>query len=284
MADSSQPRQRRRTWFAVAAVVAVVVIASLAIGLDLFPAPTSHMICVGETRLGNVTAWFPYAFAASPYGGSESGELRIWTNYTVGGSYLNITSGIPTKATEGNMSLGQASGGNWTVYTASNRSVSGSGRSYPCTGLLLATLGPPSGPAGDSFGGGTVATGLQNDTDLPFEFNASAHCESFGAAPTCAVSSVFDLNFTHGSGNVDTCGQARPSSMNLTGQPMEVGVPFVWKGTSYSVPVGPSPVSGMTAWFNYTFPANGGMWEYQDLPGYAGGTSGLVFSYTDCSA
>jgi len=284
MADTPKTRRRRRIWIALAAVIAAVIVASLAVTLELIPAPKSHTICVGETRLGNVTAWFPYAFAASPYGGSESGELRIWTNYTVGGSYLNTTSGIATRATEGNISLGQASGGNWTIYTASNRSISGSGLSYPCAGPFFATLGPPNGPASDSFGGGTVATGLRNDTGLPFEFNASLHCESFGAAPTCAISSVFDLNFTRASGEVDTCGQARPSSMSLTGQPLEVGIPFVWKGTSYSVPVGPSPVSGMAAWFNYTFPADGGIWEYQDLSGYAGGTSGLVFSYSTCSA
>ena len=276
--------QKQRLLIALAVAVAVVVVASLVITLYEIPVSPSHTICVGETKVGNVTAWFPYAFVASPYQGTGSGELRIWANSSVNGTYRNLTTRVATDAAGGDVKLGEAAGGNWTVDTATNQTIEGSGFSYPCSSSLIAVLGPVNGPASDSFGGGTIATGLRNDTGLPSSFNASAHCESFGAPADCAMSTTFNLNFTVASGSINTCGKAGSFSMDLTGQELSVRVPFYWDSTLHYVPTGPVPLTGMTAWFNYTFPANGGIWQYQELPGYAGGTSGLVFSYSACAA
>jgi len=280
---SSGPPRRRRFLVALAVVVSAIVVASLFVAFYVLPGSKSHTTCVGVTRVGNVTAWYPYAFVAAPYGGSEVGDLRIWTDYLVNGVTQNLTESQPTSSEGGNVTLAEASGGNWSIYAAVNRSVAGSGSPYPCSEPLVAILGPPNGPTSDSFGGASVATGLRNDTGLPTQFNASAHCESFGASPSCAISAAFELNFTHQSGRVNTCGETSPTTLDLTGQPLEAGIPFSWKGIAYSVPTAPTPLSGMTGWFNYTFPADFGIWQYQYLPGYAGGNSGLVFSYSACA-
>ena len=126
-------RAPRGTIVAVIAVaVAVVVVTSIAIESFVPRAGGNHMICLGKSRVGNVTAWYPYAFAASPFGGSETGQLRVWTNYTVAGHWRNLTASYSTFANLGNVTLVQGSGGNWTIYTAQNRTVSGPGSSYPC--------------------------------------------------------------------------------------------------------------------------------------------------------
>jgi hypothetical protein len=262
-------------------VAAVVVIASVAV-IEFRTTTSSHVICVGKTPLGNVTAWYPYAFVASPYEGSVSAKLVIWDNYTIGGVWRNLTTTFFPTPASGDVVVGYAAGGNWTIYSAANMTATGGGKSSPCTSPMLATLGPPNGPTSYVFGGWSVASGLRNDTGLPSTFNASSYCSWWGAPPNCAVSSTFDLNFTKADGQVDTCGIANPATMNVTGPQMEVYVPFSWNGTVYSVAIGPSAESGMIGWFNYTFPANAGVWQYQFLPGISSGDSGLVFSYSVC--
>jgi hypothetical protein len=71
-------------------------------------------------------------------------------------------------------------------------------------------------------------------------------------------------------------------TLNVVGTELAVRIPFSWNGSERLIPTGPSPVSGAFEWFNYTFPAQGGVWQYQALPGIAGGSSGLVFSYSAC--
>lgn len=266
---------------AVGIVVIAIVTASIAlIGFETRAA--GHVVCVRVEELGNVSAWYPYSFIAAPFGGSESGMIREWSNYTLNGQYHNLTIANPTSIGSGNVTLILATGGNWTIFSASNVTVSGGGGSNPCTSSMIALLGPPNGVVSEIWGGATVATGLRIESGLPFSFNASLRCKVINESSNCAVSSTFDLNFTHAEGEVNTCGKTAPSVMNLTGQQLAVNIPFSRNGITYSVPIGPSVQSGMTGWFNYTFPANGGIWQYQSLSGVASSTSGLVFSYSAC--
>lgn len=281
-ASSEPPPQRRRSWSVIFAVsVASLVVVSVVLVEYALTSPT-RITCVGEEPLGNVTAWFPLSFVAAPYDGSESGKLVSWTNYTVGGVYYNYTSSDPTVVGAGNVTLGVATGGNWTIYESANQTVSGSGPSTPCTSSLIAFLGPPVGAASDVWGGGTVAAGLQVDTGLPSSFNASARCAVFGAPQNCAVSSTFDINFTTPTGVISTCGTSVSARIAIEGSQLAANVPFEWNGSTHSVPIGVSPQAGLFGWFNYTFPANTGTWQYDSLPGLDGTASGLVFSYAPC--
>jgi hypothetical protein len=266
----------------VVAIVISVVVATVAVAGNE-PNPADHMVCVGENRLGNVSAWYPYALVASPYAGFELGELRYWSNYTVGGVYHNYTTNEPTNVSSGDVWLGGATGGNWTIYSAANETVVGSGTSNPCASDMIALLGPPNGVVSEVWAG-PVASGLETDSGLPTSFNASERCAAIDESSNCAVSSIFDLNFAKSEGRVDTCGKAGPTTLAITGRQLLVDVPFPLNGTAHSVPVGPSPESGLIGWFNYTFPANGGIWQYQALPGVSGSDSGLVFSYSGCPA
>ena len=257
-------------------VAAISIVASL-------PAATNHVLCSGKLRLGNVTAWYPFAFVAAPFNGSETGALLIWQNYTVDGTYHNYTTRVPTGATFGGVSLGSATGGNWTIYTAMNSTLAGPGPSYPCSSPMVAFLGPPNAPTSETWSGGTIASGLRVDSGLPSDFNSSFRCAVINESSNCAVSSTFDLDFARDDGHIDTCGQSSPYAMSVQGSQLAVSLPFFWNGSSYSVPIGPSAQSGMTGWFNYSFPADDGVWQYEALPGVESAGSGLVFSYSPCS-
>ncbi len=263
------------------AIVAVVLFASV-VEIEIGSSGFTHVRCDGQARLGNVSAWYPYSFIAAPYNGSESGELRVWENYTVGGVYRNLTSAIPTSVVSGDVKLGWATGGNWTVFSSGNSTVQGNGLSDPCTASMIAFLGPPNGPVSEAWGGGIVATGIRTDAGLPSSFNASDRCALINESADCAVSAHFDLNYTRAMGEVNTCGKLDVASLNVTGEQLVATIPFAWNGRHYDVPIGPSPQGGMFAWFNYTFPANGGVWQYESLPGLFGTSSGLVFSYSPC--
>jgi len=279
---SPAARRERRKFSIIAALVVVAVVVVAISWIATFPATSSHIVCTGEARLGNVTAWYPFSFIAAPFNGSETGALLIWENYTVAGTYHNYTTRVSTSAASGDVTLGSATGGNWTIYSDTNSTLAGAGQSYPCASAMIAFLGPPNGPASEAWSGGTIASGLRVDSGLPSDFNASFRCSVINESSNCAVSSTFDLNFTNGNGEVNTCGKTNPASMDLKGSQLAVRLPFSLNGSVYSVPIGPSPLGGMVGWFNYTFPADGGVWQYESLPAVDSMSSGLVFSYSPC--
>ena len=273
---SASQRVPRATLAILAAVV--VVIASVVV-IEIVESGPSHVVCVGVTRVGNVSAWYPYAFAAAPFDGAVEGYLHVWLNDSVAGA--TVLSKVPVAAEHGNVTIGWAAGGNWSVFYARNSTVAGAGPALPCTGPMIAFLGPPNAAAAEQWGGGTVASGLRVDSGLPSSFNASLRCAVLAEAANCAVSADFDLNFSTPEGMVDTCGSTA-AALDVVGQQLAFSIPFTWNGVSRSVPAAQSSVSGMIGWFNYTFPANGGIWQYDTLPGVNDSGSGLVFSYSPC--
>jgi hypothetical protein len=272
---------RTRTVVFIALVTVVLVVAAVGF-VELLSVPQERVACVGVEIRGNVSAWYPLSFVAAPFNGSESGKLVEWYNYTVNGTYYTTVTKVPTAAASGNVTVGYATGGNWTIYSAKNATMSGGGPSSPCTSSLLALLGPPNPPSGGIWSGGTVASGLRVDSGLPSSFNASFRCSEFGLPPDCAVSATFNLNFSSPTGNVTTCGRTAPVTLDTMGREMLVDIPFVSNGITYSVPIGASSEIGSVGWFNYTFPADGGIWQYSPLSGVDSSTAGLVFSYSSC--
>jgi len=96
------------------------------------------------------------------------------------------------------------------------------------------------------------------------------------------------LNFRQATGVVNTCGltHAVVLPFQTTGWP--VTTPFEYDGVASNVPlslsgeIGASFENGTFSWYNYTFPSNGGIWEYDELPQSLGAGAGLTFSYSPC--
>jgi hypothetical protein len=280
------PRERGKRWFRTSilsiVIAAVVIVGAWAAWISIGSRTESHVACVEVTRVGNVSAWYPFDFAAAPFNGSESGVEVTWWNISNGTSFHNLTTHYPTSNSDGNVSLAAGTGGNWTIYNSRNETVGGAGPAYPCSSPLIAVLGPANSVSGLAFGGGTVASGLRTDSGLPSSLNASELCADVGDQPNCAVSATFDVNYSRADGQVDTCDEPGPFHLNLTEEQLEIQIPFQVNGTEYSVPVGPAAQIGAFGWTDYSFPGDGGVWDYQVLRGVTGGGSGLVFSYSPC--
>jgi hypothetical protein len=282
-ATHSWDRQvRRKAVFAVIVVAIIVVVGVWATWLTYGTRESLRVECVGVTRVGNVSAWYPFDYVAAPFNGSENGMVVTWQNISNGTSFRNLTTHYPTSDSGGNVSLAAGTGGNWSIYTSRNESVRGNGLSYPCSSSLVAILGPANSVSGLAFGGGSVASDLRTDRGLPSSLNASELCADVGDQPKCAVSATFDVNYSMAGGQVDTCGKPGPFHLNLTLEQLGIRIPFQVDGTEYSVPIGPAALSGAFGWSNYTFPGDGGVWDYQVLPGVTGGGAGPVFSYSPC--
>jgi len=224
-----------------------------------------------------------------PYLGAESGSVTIWGSSPYGTSLLRQL----TVVGSGNVSVYYVSYSNLTVFDAANTTVSGSGESQPCASSLLAFFSP--NPAQGMTSGGITWIPLgaghePTDEDLPTQLNASALCSEVEntSYAGCAVGTQFDMNFQTATGSVDTCGQSQGQVLDWKSDTWPVRVPFEHGGQVESVPVDPSGAdqngysNGTYAYYNYTFPANGGVWHYDDLAVTSNTGAGLTFSYSPC--
>jgi hypothetical protein len=249
----------------------------------------SHTECRLGQPVGNVTVWRPGAVVASPYRGSESGSVLGSAEKPWG--YFNESQ--PTFVTDGNVTMYYLGPTNWTVFSIHNVSVLGLGPDSPCDSPLIGFHSPQ--PAQGVTVGGAASwplfSRLMSDSGLPTVLNASELCAAIENLSNghCAVGAQFDLNFQRATGVVNTCGLSQPQVLRLTSDSWPLRAPFVDNGTTFSVPLddnawGGSPeyLNQTFEWYNYTFPANTGTWQYDDLSQTSSTGSGLVFSYSPC--
>jgi hypothetical protein len=181
---------------------------------------------------------------------------------------------------------------NWTIFSLTNATVIGPGPLNPCTSSAVGYLSP--NPAQGLRHGGTsqwaFATGVISDVGLPLGLNGSQLCSSVQNTTylACGVGAQFDMNFERATGTVDTCSSTMAKLLPIRSNSWPVSAPFQMNGHAYSVPLdragGNSPgyVNGTYSWTNYTFPADAGIWQYDDLSQTSSTGAGLVFSYSPC--
>ncbi len=269
-------------------VIAVVIVFSVIIinhpGWGLF----SHTDCAVQARVGNITAWNVAAVVAAPFDGNESGSVTIWGSSPLG----KLTTTQETTVAGGSVAAYWVGFSNFTIYTQANESHPGPGPEITCASEFVAYFSP--NPAQGLRSGGVnyvpVASGLVADVGLPTQLNGSALCKQVenSTYASCAVGTQFDMNFVRATGSVNTCGQATGQVIRWRSQEWPVDVPVILNGQAHSVPIDPSGANkgdwanGTYAWYNYTFPANGGVWQYDNLSETSSTGAGLVFSYSAC--
>jgi hypothetical protein len=266
------------------ALVVVTVMVSAHPGWGIF----THTECHLNQRVGNITVWFPAAVIAAPYHGSESGSVTIWGKSPLGESVLTQD----TSVTDGNVTAFYVDFVNFTVFSRDNASAYGPGPEAPCSSSIVGYFS--SSPAVGLRSGGTtfwpLDTELASDRGLPTGLNGSQLCSAVenSSYGSCAVGAQFDLNFEVDSGTVDTCGVNQNQVLRLMSDGWSVLAPFQLNNQSYAVPLDPSGsntvnyANGTYAFYNYTFPANGGIWQYDNLSQTSNTGAGLVFSYSPC--
>ncbi len=262
-------------------------VAGLTVTLNPGGAFSWHTVCVNQDRLGNVTAWSPREIVDGPYLGDVSFTYTVWQNFSWG--WIRATFG----STDGhdNVSALNLGNMNFSIVQVADESVAGPGESSHCPASMLAEPSVPT--QGGGYFWDPLAGPAVSDTGIPYGVNASGLCATFNLSSSCAVSPIFDANFTPPAvGSVDTCGQTRPTVLGVQTGPISLRVPFRWQGRSYDVLVdyeanalGRS--SGFESWENYTFPANAGLWAYSFVPGAPTASgyqppAGLAFSYEPC--
>jgi len=248
----------------------------------------AHTTCQLNEQLGNVTVWFPAAVVAAPYHGWESGLVTIWGTSPLGRATLSQ----PTSLSDGNVSAFFVDYVNFTVYSNHNVTLQSPGVEAPCPGPMSALLSPNA--AGGLRSGGTAVwplyANLMAESGLSNQLNGSQLCRSVenSTDASCAFGAEFDFNFQRSTGVVDTCGLDQSQQIRLTSQAWALYAPFSWNDHAYSVPIDISGTNSATysngtyAWYNYTFPANGGVWQYDNLAETSSTGAGLVFSYSPC--
>jgi len=266
----------------------LVVVASVAVsspGWGLY----SHVDCRLGAPAGNITVWNLAAIVAAPYLGSESGSVTIWGETPAERSSLSQD----TVVLNGNVTVYYALYSNLTIYPLTNTSSLGPGVSASCLSAYVAYFSP--NPAQGLRSGGVTWWPLSadeppNDTGLPTQLNGSQLCAAVenSTYAGCAVGAEFDMNFRYATGSVNTCGSSQSQVLQIRSESWPVDVPFSLGGQVHTVPIDPSGANGRGyangtyAWYNYTFPADGGIWQYDNLAETSSTGAGLVFSYAPC--
>lgn len=250
----------------------------------------SHSECeTWSSYLGNVTAWFPASAVAAPYLGWESGSVTIWGETPTERSALTQD----TMVTDGNVSVFYVSYSSLSVYRAQTVTAAGPGLDAACTAPLSARFSPLPARGLNSGGISWIALGaarMQSDRGLPTALDGAQLCATVenSSYAGCAVGAQFDLNFVRSTGTIDTCGSSESQVLHWMSYDWPVSIPYEFQGKSYSVPVEPSGANGhgfangTYSFYNYTFPAGDGVWQYDDLSETSSTGAGLVFSYSPC--
>jgi hypothetical protein len=249
----------------------------------------NHTNCRVGGELGNFTVWVPSAVVAAPYLGAENGAVLIWSQLPSG--YVSVH--LNTVATDGNVTAYIVGFENWSVYSRSNVTVLGPGPQATCATPMVAYFAP-SAPQDERHGGTTswpMYFQLTSDVGLSGRLNGSQLCAQVENTSnlSCGVGAEFDLDFSTATGIVDTCGSTQGQALQIVSKEWPVTAPFFWNAHTYTVPLDPGGrdsanfANGTEAWYNYTFPANEGVWQYDNLAETYGTGAGLVFNYSPCS-
>lgn len=282
---------------AIAGIVIGLLIATSGLGSGWAGLLETHVNCLTGARLGNVTAWDAPFFVASPYLGLVSGSLVVWNNFSWGRTSVTETN---FTVASGNVTARYIGPFNWTILADENVTERGPGAARACSSPMVALVSRPAIAGGTTWVG--LGRDLKSDVSLPTGFNSTQLCLTLSYPfnnSACATSATFSIDFQTAVGEVDTCGSTQPQVVPVVVQAAASEVPFTWEGRNYSVPAdftrtfdmpgaGGNPgiigigTGGAEAWYNYTFPASGGIWAYDYVRGSPAAYAGLVFSYSIC--
>lgn len=271
--SAAPPRGRRKALVTIVVVVALLLALFLPTVLASW-APVIRIECVATEVVANQTGWLPLAIANSPYEGNTS-EKSIVPKGLYGPPPDNPPGVV------GSVNNGTIGGGLWqvnfTVFALSNSLTWGFGSNRRCSQsfeIQIESVVPGRLFTGDFFEwawGPQFGPNATSDAGEPTQFNLSL---------VEGQSTVyFDNGFYQpNTPSISTCGtgdQHRSAISNY----LDVWTPFVYKGHLVTQRV----VLPFTQEFQYSFPANSGTWQIDNLSAPSGPGGGWAFSYSPCS-
>lgn len=274
-----KPRARGRNRTIVVGVLAVAVAVGLAAPTFVGSwAPLAHWTCQDQALVAHETdRWIPTVLVNSPYLGSASGNGSM--NWTFPGAWNGppppsghiLRTGWGTSAKNGTAAAALFTA-NASLYQLGNETQWGPGANVRCTQPFAVAFQSPT-----IYAATTARIHTQSNlSDVGEADNASAYASPSNVSRVAFINNSFSQA---NSQNISTCGApalTRPFQSDF----LTVDIPFTIDGQTIALPY----VLPFTESFNYTFPANGGVWQVDNLaigPGAPGG--GWAFSYSPCT-
>ncbi len=253
----------------LAAVVSAVLVVVLVLAAFLFPGSPllSHVQCESEFIAVGLNVFATFGILNVPYGGN--GTLRvavpswgIWSQYSSNSSYP--VSGT-TYLTE------------YNVSSLRNTSVIGIGTSHTC-GSQFEVHPVLSQRVEGGFAGAALsnATSDVNESTISYVGFSPAIYGVEGINPTTRYFNGFT---TANMPNITTCGSSTSVVESTTSDYLTMRFAFNDSGTIRYVPY---DLRINVDTFTYTFPANFGTWEIDNLSAPGGPGGGWAFAYYPC--
>lgn len=263
-------RGRTRLLATVAVALAVGVLLPSVVGSEGL---VLHWSCTNETLVGHrIDSWIPAVLVNSPFGGTGTGVG--WFPWTFPGVWNgpppppgnNLKIGVGIDLTNGTAGAALFEV-NLSFYRIGNESVFGPGANVRCTSQFRVV---PLAPY--QYGTATRLTPKPSNTS---DFGEPTNV----ITPNGNSSPSFENSYiSANSPSVSTCGGPPFMRPMIISSRLTLDFPVEIDGRNYTVPYD-LPVEQL---FNYTFPANFGTWQIDNLstPGERGG--GWAFSYSPC--
>lgn len=258
----------KRRWWAASGVGGIGAIVLLVVGGPMSPlgwSAVSHSECqVIGASLETLSAWIPALIVQAPYGG------MAWGNASVPAGSLSY----PEGSSNGYQSSARDGGSTWSgflgeinISSLQNVTVLGDGADVTCRSAHSVTLVRSGGVV---LGAPLLGPGNESDVGEPSTLG-------YFSAPGEANVSI-SVGFTDSSGgDISTCSEAAESSEMVS---VEFGIDLPGNQSAHSA--GLSDVLPITESFHYTFPANYGVWQIDNLSAAGGPGGGWAFSYSPC--
>ncbi len=278
MSSRATPRNVPRTRVAVALGVVAGVVLSFVSFATTGGGILTHTTCEVGSPVANLTdVWIPAVLVNSPFGGNASGTGVMDWNFP--GAWngpppapgQTLRTGWGTRALNGT-TLGAFFTVSLSVLEVRSVTRAGPGLNLPCTTPVQLKLQSP-----QTYGGaGAEVTTISNLTDAGEADNATLFPGLSGStrSPTFFVNGFTRANMNE----ISTCGKAEQSLPVIT-QGLGVTFHVTAANQTYLIP----DALPFTEVFSYTFPADFGTWEVDNLSEPGGPGGGWAFSYSPCA-
>jgi hypothetical protein len=236
-------------------------------------APLFHWTCVDQTQVAREgNAFVPVALVNSPYGGRAVGNASMAWNFPGAWNGPPPPPGDNFRVGWGTSSANGTTNGafymvNVSLYRVEDAVEWGPGTNARCAGQVRIQLQAPTIY-------GATSTRVPTPSDLS-DYGEATNLTIYPGQPNARTTPFFNNSFTgSNTRDVSTCGTAS-LVLPVTTSFLTVTFRFDVSGQNYSIPFA-LPFLGA---FNYTFPANFGTWQVDNLSAPGGPGGGWAFNY-----
>lgn len=269
MSDPVATGTFRRFRISYAVIPIAVIVGLLALTWTAPAGLFLHWTCMKGSEVASQYMALPVVLINVPYGGIAWGNGTLPASFPGGPGYPDNAGGYGTGAPNGT-AVGEFFPDNLTLLRQSSELVAGPGPDTKCHSPYAVRVSLGWYAAG---GSSVMFMGPGNTSDANEPTTASfVHANYEPVAP------IWNNSFSGANhGPINTCG-GLATSLYTEAAGLPVSVTFSSAGTTLAVPF----VIPALMTFHYSFPADFGTWQIDNLSAPAGPGGGWAFSYSPC--